>query len=57
MRTTEIVGGDVPNQESAIGAGTDSSWRWWKVLAGLVACVAVFFGLVFAGFALFASRQ
>ena len=48
---TKVIGGDTPNQETAIGAGPNNRWRWWTVLAGLVACVAVFFGLAAAGYA------
>lgn len=50
VQTTKVIGGETANQESAIGAGTDSRWRWWKVLAGVVACVAVFFAVYFVAF-------
>lgn len=57
VQTTKVIGGDVPNQESAIGSGTDYRWRWWKVLAGVVACVAVFFAVVFGAFGVEKARQ
>jgi len=42
---TQVVGGETPNQETAIGAGVDRSGNRWKVIVGLVLSVALFFGI------------
>jgi len=54
---TQVIGGETPNQETAIGAGEDRTWNRWKVIAGLVLSVALFFGVVAGLYSVFIPHQ
>lgn len=54
---TQVVGGETPNQETAIGAGVDRSWHRWKVITGLVLSVALFFGVVAGLYSVFVQHH